>query len=144
MKMGDATFKPGPVPRNSWAPPAGSHDAIYSGLLECPVSTRITKLIDHEGYVTVSNGTCGEDMMVVTAKECFAAIANMTGSGETKTATGSDTSLPAGCSVRQVRDFVFVLLECMYVFRTHPLFVIESHTAPLLVICPFNQFSRPS
>ena len=35
-------FVPGPLPRNSVAPP----NAAYSGLLECPLTTRLTKVID--------------------------------------------------------------------------------------------------
>merc|ERR1719487_674143 len=35
-------FKPGPMPRNNRAPLNGS-DAVYSGLLECPCTDRITR-----------------------------------------------------------------------------------------------------
>ena len=39
---GDA-FVPGPYPRHNLAP-MGGPDAIYSGILECPLTTRIKKI----------------------------------------------------------------------------------------------------
>jgi len=59
-------FVPGPMPRNSLAP----HGAMYSGLLECPVTTRIRKLVDG-GYVPLSRGSCQHPIQ--SAAECFAA-----------------------------------------------------------------------
>jgi len=51
MNLTGSKFVPGPVPRNSLAPVDGP-DAIYSGLLECPVTTRIRK--DIQGSYTVT------------------------------------------------------------------------------------------
>jgi len=42
MNLTASEFVPGPVPRNSLAPVDGP-DATYSGLLECPLTTRIRK-----------------------------------------------------------------------------------------------------
>ena len=44
---GAAKFVPGPVPRASLAPTSGP-DAIYSGLLECPKTTRVHADLDNE------------------------------------------------------------------------------------------------
>ena len=40
MNLTGSPFVPGPHPRNAEAPTAGP-DAIYSGLLECPLTTRV-------------------------------------------------------------------------------------------------------
>lgn len=45
MSLTGSAFVPGPAPRNSLAPTSGP-DAIYSGLLECPVTTRIRKTFE--------------------------------------------------------------------------------------------------
>merc|ERR1719183_2892330 len=50
MNLTGSPFVSGPVPRNSLAPTEGP-DALYSGLLECPVTTRLHKDID-AGYVS--------------------------------------------------------------------------------------------
>jgi len=104
MKMGEAKFHPGPVPSNSWAPPADSPDAIYSGLLECPLTTRITKIVE-EGYSTLNTGTCdaqSQTGVVMSATECYAAAAKLGITGPVETKEGVDASLPAGCTVRRV------------------------------------------
>ena len=95
-KTGTGKFFPGPEPRNSFAPPKGV-DALYSGLLECPVSTRLTKKVD-QGYLAKMSGTCAN--LIVSAEECYAAAANTLGGTKTvftKT-TGADAARPAGCS----------------------------------------------
>lgn len=45
MDLTGSPFVPGPVPFHNLAPLSGP-DAIYSGLLECPLTTRIQKLFD--------------------------------------------------------------------------------------------------
>ena len=47
--------KKGPVPRSSLSPTTGQ-DALYSGLLECPLTTRITKDIE-ANYDVLATGT---------------------------------------------------------------------------------------
>merc|ERR1712137_826845 len=79
----------GPLPRASKAPP----NASYSGLLECPCTTRMKRVIG--GHVTRTSGACGQqalgtpedpwqhsdthsvlgDLPVTTATECFDAVA---------------------------------------------------------------------
>lgn len=55
-------FVPGPTPRNSLAPTEGP-DAIYSGLLECPLTTRVQVMPDNrsqdfgEGMVPFGQGS---------------------------------------------------------------------------------------
>ena len=54
MSKTGGKFVAGPEPRNSLAP----EGAEYSGLLECPLTTRITKDID-SNYITMQSGsTC--------------------------------------------------------------------------------------
>jgi len=58
-------FVAGPLPRNSLAPAS----AKYSGLLECPVTTRIRKDVDGD-YMAIIRGECG-GAKVQSAGECF-------------------------------------------------------------------------
>lgn len=91
----------GPLPRASSAPP----NASYSGILECPCTSRITKELS--GHVTVAEGRCNFEAGVTTAQECFEAaknvgldpvIANVT--------TPFNASAPAGCyAVREMLGF---------------------------------------
>ena len=93
-------FVPGPVPRNSWAPTSGP-DAIYSGLLECPLTTRVRKEIQANYDVKSSGPACG-DMTIQTAPECFQAVAKLLPNTTTTTNTvDSNSSLPAGCSIER-------------------------------------------
>lgn len=91
-------FVPGPVPRSSLAPTTGP-DALYSGLLECPVTTRIQKHIKGLYFFHVGKDACG--MEPATADECFsAARATLNGPGYNFTyASGTDSGRPLGCSV---------------------------------------------
>jgi len=87
-------FVPGPLPAGSQAPKV---DPEYSGLLECPMTTRIEKVVDG-GYAVVSDGACSEP--ITTKWECFnAAAATMGASGLLfANKTGADEGKPAGCS----------------------------------------------
>ena len=87
-------FVPGPLPRAALAPKDQPH---YSALLECPMTTRITKAIDG-GYIAQSQGTCAEP--ILTFQECFAAAASAIAGGRRPFAnhTGSDATKPPGCS----------------------------------------------
>lgn len=91
---GKVKFVPGPLPAASEAPKT---DPVYSGLLECPMTTRISKSVDG-GYVMQTAGACKETIM--TFQECFhAAALTLAGQGKTfKNSTGSDSSRPEGCS----------------------------------------------
>ena len=87
-------FVPGPLPRASLAP---TDSPRYSSLLECPLTTRITKVIDG-GYVAQSQGVCGEP--VLTFQECYAAAAATVAGGRRPfvNRTASDPTQPPGCS----------------------------------------------
>lgn len=96
-------FVSGPVPRNSLSPTRGP-DAQYSGLLECPLTTRITKDVD-SGYDVVGHGHCPHQIQ--TAAECFFAVAKALGVGLTKGARHTIMDAPhqvPGCSVVQNRS----------------------------------------
>lgn len=86
-------FVAGPLPRNSLAPPG----AEYSGLLECPVTTRIRKDVAGS-YEAQNHGSC--ESAIQTASECFAAAKKALGvSGANFTfSSGSDGAKPPGCS----------------------------------------------
>jgi hypothetical protein len=65
-KMTGAKFFPGPLPRNSLAPA----DADYSGLLECPMTTRVKKVLAG-AYSVQLVGTCAD--AITSLEECRAA-----------------------------------------------------------------------
>lgn len=92
-------FVPGPLPRASEAP----EGATYSGLLECPLTTRITKALDGSYEVeSQSPRACSaEGQPILTFQECFhAAATTVGGSGQNfVNSTGSDPAKPAGCSI---------------------------------------------
>lgn len=72
-------FTPGPYPaviaQNTRAPRAGP-DAVYSGLLECPCTDRITKVMATTGAASAAvSGTCGHELG--TASECESAASEM-------------------------------------------------------------------
>lgn len=88
-------FVPGPLPRSSLAP----ENPQYSGLLECPMTTRVVKVIDGT-YVVHNQGSCTQP--ILTSQECFNAAATLLSAGDTKHTfvnnTKSDPKQPAGCS----------------------------------------------
>merc|ERR1719159_963735 len=65
-------FVPGPLPRASQAP---KENPVHSGLLECPMTTRLTKVVDSATYVNVSRRACAE--AIQTYQECFEAAARV-------------------------------------------------------------------
>jgi hypothetical protein len=100
---------PGWTSTGSMAPP----NASYSGLLECPCTTRVKK--SFTGYTPKVSGACGTHAGVATAQSCFDNSAMVYGGGGSafcaqagdchsefqivKNATISDASEPAGCYV---------------------------------------------
>ena len=87
-------FFPGPQPRNSLAVHS---DALYSGLLECPFTTRLTKSFPDDAHSVQLTGTCAYP--VTDASSCFAGAAAAIGGVSAFTnSSGSNTSMPAGCS----------------------------------------------
>lgn len=87
-------FVPGPMPKASLAPA----DAAYSGLLECPCTDRLYKVINST-YSTRVEAVCAAGEAVWNATECFGAAQKLAG-GAVKLGmrTVNDTSLPIGCS----------------------------------------------
>ena len=92
-------FVPGPVPRNNLAPLTGP-DAIYSGLLECPLTTRVRKVIQADYLIKSSGPACG-DTTIATAAECFEAASRLLPNTTLTTITVSNASLPTGCSIER-------------------------------------------
>jgi len=92
------SFAPGPVPKASLAPSTGP-DAIYSGLLECPCTDRITRILEG-AYTTQMKDQC--KTKIDSSVECFHAsqeeISLPSGTKFT-TQTVSSADLPAGCTV---------------------------------------------
>ena len=94
-------FVPGPLPRASLAPAEG---ARHSGLLECPMTTRLTKVVDSANYTFWDQSTTMCEEPIITSYECFEAAAKLLNSGDTTgttihNETGKDPNLPKGCSV---------------------------------------------
>ena len=91
-------FKPGLLPKSSTAPP----DATYSGLLECPCTTRIHKQMNIT-YSIENTGVC--EKRLDTSSECFIAshqvYPNL--SNETQLVVDS-TNVPTGCSILNNRN----------------------------------------
>jgi hypothetical protein len=84
-------FKAGILPKESQAPP----NASYSGLLECPCTTRIEKKWGIT-YTTQFNNTCQTPAQ--NASECFMAITSL-GMNIIEKRTVSDSNLAPGCHV---------------------------------------------
>ena len=118
MNINGSKFVPGPYPKQrttdptngakwpsgSLAPSSGP-DAIYSGLLECPITTRIKKQVSGGGWndtftANIRCPTCPK-IALKTADACFAAgKQNGLDSGvSVKTSEGASDLLPSGCSV---------------------------------------------
>ena len=98
MNLTGSRFVAGPEPRNSWAP----EGAEYSGLLECPLTTRITKDIDADYVAMQSGSVCPRP--ITAAEECFAAVSKTFKSVNASTRVGPDATQPLGCSVLSSSD----------------------------------------
>eukprot|EP01002_Notosolenus_urceolatus_P007757 NODE_306_length_2266_cov_21.156067_g238_i0.p1 GENE.NODE_306_length_2266_cov_21.156067_g238_i0~~NODE_306_length_2266_cov_21.156067_g238_i0.p1 ORF type:complete len:721 (+),score=196.19 NODE_306_length_2266_cov_21.156067_g238_i0:236-2164(+) len=90
-------FKLGPLPKN-----AANHDpkAVYSPILECPCSTRITKEFIHQ-YDTQLSGDCKQG--ITSADECFGAAASVQ-NHVLRNTSGSRTDAPPGCSLLPIPE----------------------------------------
>ena len=112
MNLTGGKFVAGPAPRNSYAPTTGP-GAIYSGLLECPLTTRIKKHIAGGGTgwndstaaqvfgCKPQQRACAPGSAIASAQACFAARSLVGGLGDfaITTMSGSNATLPSGCSV---------------------------------------------
>ena len=103
----------GPYPRNNLAPKSGP-DAVYSGLLECPLTTRITKMISGQ-YKALNTGSCKDPdrAPISTAEECFGAATKIGINPSVKIvhSQGSDPTLPPACSATLSSDSKTVRLN---------------------------------
>lgn len=97
MNITHSTFAPGPVPRTNLAPVTGS-DATYSGLLECPLTTRIQKLVDGN-YVAQVAATCANTSLIATPQECFRAAGTVAPGVNLTQTIVNNLTLPAGCLI---------------------------------------------
>ena len=112
---GPTPFVAGPLPRRSLA----KKSAPYSGLLECPMTTRVTKELDAEYFVEL-HSSCSDE--VTSESECAAAVSQIAPPGfNTSISIASDPSLPGGCS--------FAVNEAAY--RLEASFNTEHPTASL-------------
>jgi hypothetical protein len=91
-------FVSGPVPRNSLAPVTGK-DAIYSGLLECPVTTRIQKVVTNAEYTLSISKPCA--VTISSFSECFAAAEKIkpVECNNLQKKTINNANFPSGCTL---------------------------------------------
>lgn len=97
-------FKAGILPRSSGAPP----NATYSGILECPCTTRVVKKWNVT-YSTQTSDTCPQT--VLNSTECFLAASKL-GFHPTSSSIVSSATLPTGC-VLSGRNASTVLFNTM-------------------------------
>jgi len=95
-------FVAGPLPRSSKAP----RNATYSGLLECPLTTRITKHVPPQGSFRKATGTCSGPNKVTNANDCYRAVVAAVRESDTVSQivqeSGRDPRRPNGCTLRSV------------------------------------------
>lgn len=90
--MKSATYHPGPLPKSSRIP----HSAGYSGLIECPCSTRLPK----EWSMSYSIDKCqGGD--IANSTECMTAAKAVVASNHYNLVDNNDDDDDAGCSILQ-------------------------------------------
>ena len=87
-------FHQAPMPAESLSPKG----AMYSGLMECPCTTRTVRIIT--GYQTQSKGTCAKNMTVANSKECFNAVADLVSDVVSNVTESTNTAgAPSGCYI---------------------------------------------
>lgn len=93
-------FVPGPLPKSSLAP---IDHPLYSGLLECPVTTRITKHLPLSFQLWNQPGSCPRGSQAVeTPQDCFDMVSMLLShrpSAGIVNRTGTTLDRPLGCSV---------------------------------------------
>jgi len=119
-------FVPGPLPRASLA----GTNPLHSGLLECPMTTRLTKAVDGV-YDALGSGTCAEP--ILSFYECYhAAATTMTATGRPLVnTTAADARSPPGCTASVGADGVVHVL-----FNTLATSVVECGAGGASCICP--------
>jgi hypothetical protein len=84
-------FVPGPLP------PGGQvRDSTYSGLIECPCTTRLPKVWGMQ-YSTQNAGQCGA--AVQNASECFKAVPSVQEARQYVNRSVANKTFPVGCSI---------------------------------------------
>ena len=94
--MTNATFLPGPKPKNSPIPPS----AGYNGLIECPCTDRLPK----EWHMTYTLSADKCQGSIVDSSECFVAAQQVIPSTEYSTRTVEDPAVPSGCTASIQED----------------------------------------
>ena len=103
-------FVPGPLPRASQAP----KDASYSGLLECPMTTRLERVVDTSYFL--SDISCSQNETIQNMEECVKAVSDILKDQHvvlSSNRTVNTTALPQGCSARMSNESVEVFLNKM-------------------------------
>jgi hypothetical protein len=106
---GGSKFVPGPLPKHSLSP--RGRDALYSGILECPLTDKVLKTIEGgDGFNSTftadifecSGSSNGCSHVVGTAAECFSSAMSLDGiraGVDFHTSEVASDTLPSGCSV---------------------------------------------
>lgn len=92
MSVTGSPFVAGPLPRSSLAPV----NATYSGLLECPVTTRIQKVLN-EQYFVQSHNTCPRP--VADLADCLTAAKALLPNQQFHVRSVADPAQPTGCTL---------------------------------------------
>ncbi len=92
--INQSKFVAGILPRSSAAPP----NASYSGLLECPCTTRIHKEINHDYDVSL-NSSCNRNINNLTT--CLKKAIDLGGNYIGNVSLINNNSLPSGCFFRR-------------------------------------------
>ena len=101
-------FAAGPLPRTSLAPTGP--DAVYSGLLECPMTDRVQKIVkggdSFNSTFTPTLFQCAGNVTrcattIASAEACFAAAARVDGIGKAAVVTsqGASDATASGCTI---------------------------------------------
>lgn len=80
--------------------------AAWSGMLECPCTTRAIKSFEYELRATNDPG-CTYNSSLTSAAECFAGAATAVKSNTLKNTTVADATKPSGCTVADDGATVF-------------------------------------
>ena len=98
--INQSKFVAGILPRESAAPP----NATYSGLLECPCTTRIHKTINH-AYDISLNHSCLKN--IVNYSVCLEEARLLGGNYSGNNSLIHNTSYPQGCFYRRRFGWIF-------------------------------------
>eukprot|EP00440_Ansanella_granifera_P035912 gb/GFBE01038957.1/.p1 GENE.gb/GFBE01038957.1/~~gb/GFBE01038957.1/.p1 ORF type:complete len:785 (+),score=142.22 gb/GFBE01038957.1/:1-2355(+) len=96
-------FTPGPEPRSARFFRGIPNGTLYSGLLECPCTSRFggdygdrTKIVEHD-YQVITSRTCSGTQQIVAADQCFDSVASLKLGQVARNFSVTDTAVPAGC-----------------------------------------------